>query len=165
MIITLFYTEGDIFKAVKEDSSHLAERTRDANGVSMFDDIVYDEEYMINFKRVFLQAQSYVIETCMAYVKSLPAGAEYTDNQNFDVNKDFVLQLNMPETFAVQASKIIDARIRTYLVAYILYTWLKDKMPNIAGIYYSELEELLKGVRSALNMRVAPTRTRGSLYE
>ena len=165
MIITLFYTEGDIFKAVKEDSSHLAERTKDSAGASLFDDIVYDEEYMINFKRVFLQAQSNIIEQCINYIKTLPYGAEYVDNQNFDSNKDFVLQFDMPENFAVQASRIIDTRIRTYLVAYILYTWLKDKLPNVAGIYYSELEELLSGISFALNMRVKPTRTRGSLYE
>lgn len=165
MIITLFYTEGDIFKAVKEDSSHLAERTKDKDGNSLFDDIVYDEEYMINFKRVFLEAQGYILEQCMAYIKSLPAGAEYLDNQNYDINKDFVLQLNMPETFAVQASRILDTKIRTYLIAFILYTWLKDKMPNIAANYYNELDALLKSIRSALTMRATPIRTCGRLYE
>lgn len=165
MIITLFYTEGDIFKAVKEDSSHLAKRTKDGNGDSLFEDIVYDEAYMINFKRVFLQARANIIEACMAYIKSIPSSAEYVDNQNFDTNKDFVVQLDMPETFAVQASQIIDSNIRTYLVAYILYIWLKDKLPNVAGIYYSELDELLKSVKSAMNMRTKPIRTRGSLYE
>ena len=165
MIVTLIYTEQDIFKSVKEDTSHLAERTKDSKGESMFNDIVYDEEYMINFKRVFLQAQGNVLEKCMAYIKSLPAGAEYNDNQNFDTNKDFVLQLNMPDTFVAQASRILDVRIRTYLVTYIIYGWLKDKLPNVAAIYYSELEELLSGVKSTLHLRTTPIRTVGRLYE
>ena len=101
----------------------------------------------------------------MAYIKSLPAGAEYNDNQNFDTNKDFVLQLNMPDTFVAQASRILDVRIRTYLVTYIIYGWLKDKLPNVAAIYYSELEELLSGVKSTLHLRTTPIRTVGRLYE
>jgi len=164
MIITFIHTKDDIQKAVKQDSSYLGERTRDENGDVMFDQIVYDEEYEIQFKRLFLDAQVPLIEACLAYLKTIPAGAEYIDNQDFDVDQDFIIQLGMPDDFLPNSRKIIDIRMRRFLIAHILYSWLKDKLPQAAAIYKNELDPLLDGIKSSLNTRMTVQRTKGRLF-
>jgi len=164
MILTFIQTKDDIQKAVKQDTSYLGVRTRDGNGDVMFEQVVYDEDYEIQFKRFFLDAQVQIIEACSAYLKGIPAGVSYTDNQNFDEDKDFIIQLAMPDDFLSHNRKVIDIRMRRYMIAHIMYSWLKDKLPQAAAVYENELSPLINGIKSALNTRLTPVRTKGKLF-
>jgi hypothetical protein len=164
MIVTFIHTRDDIFRAVKQDTSYLAERTKDSAGTSMFEDIVYDEEYEVQFKRYFLEAQADILELLSAYTKSIPVAATYTDFQNFDENNDFLISISMPETYNTAQNRVVDVRIRQYFVSHVIKNWLKDKLPAISAMYSDEIVAISSSIRKSLEARTAPRVTTGNMF-
>lgn len=161
MILTLIQTHDDIFKSVKMESSYLAERKTDQQGNPAFEDFVFDEEYLILFRSLFFDARANVTSATVAYVKGMVPDADYFDSQNFDTEKDFVLQLTMPDNFVQQMSNSVSIKMKDYLVAYVMYRWLETKSQE-AGVYLQRAEICLQDMKRYLEMRTTPRRIRGS---
>ena len=74
--------------------------------------------------------------------------AEVDDLHNLDLN--FVYSLEMPDEWPSAMLRPLTTYIHNYLVKGILYDYLKDKMPDIAGAYKPEVDELKESIESAL---------------
>ena len=160
MILTLIQTHDDIFKGVKMESSYLAERKVDGQGSPTFEDFVFDEEYLILFRSLFFDARANVTSATVAYVKGMAPDAFYFDGQNFDTEKDFVLQLTMPDNFVQQMNNSVNIKMKEYLVCFIMYRWLETKS-NEATTYLQRAEICLQDMKRYLEMRTTPRRIRG----
>jgi hypothetical protein len=163
MIQIFINTHDDIFKAVKRESSYLAERRDTKEGEPLFDQLVYDEEYLIQFREHFLEARAKAIEYTLAYSKTIEADNSLFETQDFDMEKDFVLYLELSDNHVIQLMQPILIKIKEFLVAYIMYRWLETKAPE-AEIYFQRSEKAIKDVKSYLEKRIKPYRRKGSWF-
>jgi hypothetical protein len=156
--LLFLYPHDDIFQDVKQESSLLAERVNDKEGNSLFESLVFDEEYLTLFRQLFSDARSYVTPALSAYMKDVPVESEFYQAQDFTNDRNFELILSMPEDFNFHLSKPVDARIRQFLVAYILHRWLETKAPEQAEIYRARAEKVLTEAKSLLDKRTGAIR-------
>lgn len=163
-ILTFIYSGEDIFRSVKQEASLFAERQFDKDGNSLFNSFVFDEEYDILFKKLFFEAQAEVLSAVSAYFKGIPEDAEYFETQNFDKEKDLLIQLLMPDDFMIAMTKPVDIKIKQFIVDYILFLWLRTKSYNDANIYLQQANDSLGDVKSYLERRIRPLRRKGRLF-
>lgn len=162
MILTYIQTHDTILKAVKLESTLLAERRNDQQGNSMFDDLVFDEEYLILFRDLFFDARANVTSACTAYMKDV-SDITLFDTNNFEQDKDFSIQLKLPDTFVIAVNNSVDSKMKSYLVAYIMYRWLETKLPNESVVYLTRATTHLQDMKRYLEMRTS-MKVKGSIY-
>lgn len=150
MILTIIQTHDEIFKGVKQESSLLAARLSEAPGTPTFENIVFDEERLILFRDLFFDGRSNVESACSAYF--MVQDDTYFDSQNFDSQKDFILQLEITD-FLQQMANNVNMKMKYYLIAYVMYRWLETKLPNEAATYYARAETHLQDMKRYLEMR------------
>jgi len=158
MILNIVQTHDEIFKGVKQESSLLAERRTDNQGTPTFDELVFDEEYLILFRDLFFDARSNVESACSAYFY---APDDLFESQNFENQKDFVLQLHIHH-FLQQMYNNVCMKMKSYLVAYIMYRWLETKLPQEASIYLTRAETHLQDMKRYMEMRTKQRKIKGS---
>jgi hypothetical protein len=148
--ISLVFSHDSVFAGVKQETSHLGERYRDKDGNSLFDSLVFDEEYLVLFRTLFFDARAQVIHALSAYMRDIPAEARSIDTQNFSTDRDLELLLAVDERWNSHLLQPLDSEIRAYLVAYITYRWFENKLPQEAANYFSRADYHLASARSML---------------
>lgn len=164
MIQIFTSTQEEIQKAVARESSILGVRTKDNNGDTMLDEIVFDEEYQLSLRDYFLDARGRLIMDFQAYTKNVDPGEVYFDSEDADSYKDFVFAVDLPETFNKNMLVPITTNIKEFIVAYIMYRWLETKMPNIAGVYKLRTDAIIGVLKSLFNARTVLLRRKPSVY-
>jgi hypothetical protein len=129
---------------VKNESSQLAARSFDKDGKPLFDKLVFDEAYMINFRRLFLNAQSEIMLLLPDRLIKTPSD-DWFDENNFNDDKDFVF------FFLVNSNthlfKMLDIKIQEYIDNSIMYQWLQTKHPDIAVVYAQNMVQLKDDIK------------------
>lgn len=168
MIIYFIFSHDSIQKAVKQETSLLAERkTIDTqNGErSFFEELVMDEEYDILFRRLFLEAHAEIMKIIPPkFLNSTPTdlSSTFTEFQDFRQDRDFALWLNTKCDFTEQYKKSIGIKIQQFLVDYICWRWLETKSPQDAITYYSRLNKNLLLIKELLFRIIHPLRKKPS---
>jgi hypothetical protein len=156
--LIFIYPHDDVFQDVKQESSLLAERTGDREGNSLFETTVFDEEYLTLFRQLFSDARSHVTPALSAWMKDIPAEAEFYEAQDFSKDRNCEVILSMPDDFNFHLAKPVDAKIRQFIVAYVMYRWLETKLPEQAAVYRERAEKTIAEVKNLLNSRIKPVR-------
>ncbi|MDR2684256.1 MAG: hypothetical protein LBB53_02595, partial [Prevotellaceae bacterium] len=148
MIFIFIYTHDLIQKAVKLETSLLAERrseqTKDGTVVNLFDELVMDEEYDVMFRRLFLEAHAELLSSMPScFIKNTPTDLRpvFREFPDFRRDRDFVLWLEVSDAYPQQYKKSIDIKIELFLIDYICYRWLETKSPNDSAVYLLRLEK------------------------
>ena len=152
------HTSSSIQSAVNRETSYIAERSES------FENIVYDEEYFQQFRDHFLEARANIIEATLAYSKNVEMDDTYFDITNFDDEKDFAITLEFPDDHIKQTHQPMLVKMREYLISYIVYRWLENKIPEIAAVYLNKAEGALSGIKSLCEKRISPLRRRGMYF-
>jgi uncharacterized membrane-anchored protein YjiN (DUF445 family) len=154
--VAFIYPADNIFQDVKREASYYAERKFDNAGESLFEQLVFDEEYTGKFRELFLDARAEIAPLLAPFAKNVPV-AGYFEQTDFtdDVNAEF--QIAVADDFPDVMIRPVDTKIREYLIAYIMYRWLETKIPQEAQIYYMRMQELKKYIKNALNTLHAKT--------
>lgn len=178
MILFFIYTKDLIQRAVKMETSLLAERrpsptqSQPPSGsplteVEMYNDtLVMDEEYEELFRRLFFQAHAEVILHIPSnYLTDTPTDLApvFREFPDFRQDRDFALWLRMHDDFPVQYKKSIDIKIEQLLIDYICYRWFETKSPQDAMTYYSRLEPTADEIKRLLVRKEGPMRRLPSL--
>jgi hypothetical protein len=165
MILFFIYTHDEIQKAVKLETSLLAERRKkqapDGSETIMFDELVMDEEYDILFRRLFLDGHAEVVMRIPSrYLADTPTDLQsvFTEYPDFRQDRDFGLWLSMHEGFPMQYRKSIDIKLQQFLIDYICYRWLETKSPEDAATYFSRLDKTIEDVQRMLIRTTTPIR-------
>jgi len=161
MIIYFIYTKDVVQKAVKRETSLLAERRRTAEGAELLDELVMDEEYDITFKALMNDAHAEIILNLAAhYLIDTPTDMEpvFQEFPDFRQDRDFNLWLNMHADWPTQYRKAVDIKLLSYIIDYICYRWLETKSPNDAQTYYSRLDKTIDDVKRMLTRKTVPLR-------
>jgi len=156
--VTFIYSHDNIFAAVKEESSLLAERQFSKDGDGLFEQIVFDEEYLRLFRSLFFEAQAEVTAALSAYMKDVPVGPDYFEVQDFSKDRDYVFYLAMPDDWNYHLVKPVDTKVREFLVAYVMYRWLETKLPEEAIVYLNRATAVLDDAKILLEKRTKPIR-------
>lgn len=144
------FTADEIFRAVKTESSLFAQRQVNGNGESLFNGLVFDEEYKDNvrlFRSYFFEAQSEIISIIP---DSVLADSEYTFIDE-DAPDDFTFTLKTQVLRNPAYNKVVSIKAKEAIVSYIMYRWLETKLPEYAAIYKGRYKETLNTVR--MNIR------------
>lgn len=149
--LLLTFSHDDIFKGVKQEASLYAERQLNRENESLFDELVFDEEYFIKFRELFFDAQADVVFALSAYMKDVPYEGPYFESADFSENRDFILTLALPDNFAGPMCIPLNTKIKEYLIAYIMYRWLETKAPADAERYKARTDEALANIKSYSN--------------
>lgn len=150
-MIFQLHSHDSIFTSVKMESSYLAERAKDKDGEPMFEEIVFDEEYFILFRDLFFDARANVVGACSAYMKDQTEISLF-EQDNFDKERDFIFRMDVPDFIPAYLDSL-SIKIKSYLVAHILYRWLEHKMPAEAQGYLERSNSYLKDVSRFLELR------------
>lgn len=164
MIQLFINTHDDVLKAVKRESSYIGERTFNEQGESMLDELVYDEEYLIQFRAHFLTARSKVIMATLAYSKNIETDPSFFETHNVDMEKDFVIFLDTPSNHPRQALQPLIVSMKDFIVNYILYLWLENKLPREAQAFLNRSEGDLADIKRGLEMKIKPYRRIGRMF-
>jgi hypothetical protein len=97
-------------------------------------------------------------------MKDLPTEPGYAESQDFSSDRDYTFSLIMPDDFNMHLAKAADAKIRQFLIAYILYRWLETKQPHEAVVYTERSGRVLGEVKALLERRTGPVRRRHGLW-
>ena len=163
--LVFIYSHDQVFTEVKRESSLLAERKFDQKGDSLFEQVVFDEEYLGLFRQLFFEAQAEVTVTLSAYMKDVPVEADYFETQDFSKDRDYVFYLAMPEDWNYHLYKPVDVKVKEFLVAYIMYRWLETKLPEEAQVYFMRATSVLADAKNMLEKRTKPIRFRHGFWE
>ncbi len=163
--LNFIYSHDDIFRGVKQESSHLAERRFDRESNSLFEQVVFDEEYLIKFRELFFDAQAEVVPALSAYMKEVPAGGGYFETQDFSKDRDFCFVLLMPDDWNFHLVKPVDIKIKQFLIAYVMYRWLETKLPEEAAVYQQRASSVLSEAKALLEKRTRPIRRAHGYFE
>jgi len=161
MTIFFIYTKDTIQKAVKRETSLLAERRRDQQGQELLDELVMDEEYDITFKQLMNDAHAEIILNLAAhYLAETPTDLApvFIEFPDFRQNRDFSLWLNMHEDWPKNYFKSVDIKLQGYITDYVCYRWLETKSPNDAATYFSRLNKTIDDVQRMLVRKTIPLR-------
>lgn len=162
--LTIDLSHDNIFQGVKMEASLLAERIRSEQGETMFEDFVFDEEYMILFRGLFYEAQAELIPIFATYMKNLPDWSIYFEGKDFSKNRDFKIRLSMPDDFLTPLAIVVDIKTKEYIIAYIMYRWMETKMPQYAAIYELRAKNVKEFIKSNLDKGKYPRRRKHGLY-
>jgi len=157
-------SHDNIFQGVKQEASLLAERVKDNEGSSMFEELVFDEEYLIKFRQDFLEGQAELIPIFATYMKNLPDWSVYFEGKDFSKNRDFKIRMLMPDDFLTPLAVVVDIKTKEYLIAYIMFRWLETKLPQYAKIYETRSEKIKEFIKSNLDKRKYPRRRKHGLF-
>lgn len=165
MIPLIFiYTHDMMFQAVKEEASQLAIRKADKDGNPLFEQLVFDEAYLIKFRQLFFNAQANIIPTIAVYMKCIPTDAKYFERQDFTKDRDYTFSLLMPCDFNKHVTKQIEDCIFNFIKDWIMYKWLKTKSPTDAAYFLEDAEQSKTDLRIALSKRINPIRRNGYYF-
>jgi len=153
-----------IFSGVKQESSLLAERRFKETGESLFDELVFDEEYLIKFRELFFDGQSEVTAVLSPYMRDVPTEAEVFNEKDFFESRDYAFVLMMPEDFNSHLMRPVNIKIREYFIAYIMYRWLETKLPQEAATYKGRADEALSKVKTFSNILSKPLRRKHGFW-
>lgn len=164
IVIPFVFSHDNIFQSVKQESSHLAERRFDEQGNTLFEQLVFDEEYLIKYREVFFEARAEIIKVVAAYTKDISFETRYFEERYFDRDRDFYLTITMLDDYNKSVTQAVDIKIKQFLVAYIMYRWLETKLPNEASIYQLRAQTQLEDLRTLLSMRTKVLRRPHRLF-
>jgi hypothetical protein len=156
--LIFIYPHDDIFQDVKQETSYLAERMSDSEGNSLFESLVFDEEYLPLFRRLFFDARSCVTSALSTYMRDIPASGDYDEAQDFTDDRNYELILLMPEDFNFHLAGAMDAQIRQFLVAYIMYRWLETKLSEHAPVYLERADRVISDIKCMADSKIHPIR-------
>ncbi len=165
-MIVFYIITGDVLsKAVKLETSLIAMRRRtqqpDGSIIEMINELVFDEDNEILFKRLMNDAHAEIITNISSnMLAETPTDMEpvLTEFPDFRQDMDTILYLNMHEDWPLQYKKAVDIKIRQYMIDYICYRWLETKSPNDAVTYQSRLYNTLEDIRRLLVRKSKPLR-------
>ena len=152
VILTVVVGFTDMQRRVKEESSHLAVRSRDKDGTSLFDEFVLDEGYETKFRSYFYSAQGELSEYLSAYTNDIPLSSSYLDTSSVS-SEDYIVQLPMPATFNEALSRAIGLKIEDFFEAYIMWLWLSTKDASRGEVYLATSTKLKDDIKNLLNRR------------
>ena len=163
MLVYYIFTKDMVQKAVKLETSLLAERRKQANADGttheMLQELIMYEKHDILFKRLMNDAHAQVILNMSSNMLSdtpTDMQAVLTEFPDFRQDRDFCLFLNMHADWPMQYKKSVDIKLQQYLIDYICYRWLETKSPNDAATYYARLDDTLFDVRRMLVRKKNP---------
>ena len=163
--LTFTYSHDNIFASVKMEASLLAVRRYDKNDNNMFDELVFDEAYLILFRQLFFEAQAEVTVALSAYMREVPVEPDNFETQDFSKDRDFVFWLVMPEDWNFHLARPVDIKVKEFIVAYIMYRWLETKLPDEALIYLQRANTALEKAKNMLENRTKPIRFRHGYWD
>jgi len=163
--LVFIYSHDNIFASVKQESSHLAIRKKDETGESLFEQLVFDEAYLILFRQLFFDAQAEVTPALSGYMKDIPVEAEFFETQDFSENRDYTFNLLMPDDWNFHLTRPVDIKIKQFIVAYIMWRWLETKLPQEAAAYLARATSVLDEAKALLNKRTKPIRRAHGYFE
>jgi hypothetical protein len=160
------YPQDVIFASVKEETSRLAIRRQQDAESSVFDLLVFDEDYMDKFKILFEDAQAEVLQRLQAFMKHVPAGNEGPVQMPADYNqdRDFSFVLAVSDNFNFHLTKAVNTRISQFITAYICYRWFEFQLPDVATSYITRAEDAIENAKAMLNSTVRPVRRRTGMW-
>jgi len=159
------YSHDNIFASVKQEASLLAVRRFDKDGDSLFEQLVFDEAYLILFRQLFFEAQAEVTIAFSGYMKDVPTEGDYFETQNFFEDRDYVFYLAMPSDWNYHLFKPVDIKVKEFLTAYIMYRWLETKLPQESLVYYQRARAVLDEAKVLLDKRTKPMRHSQGYWE
>ena len=65
----------------------------------------------------------------------------------------FAITLEFPDDHIKQTHQPMLVKMREYLISYIVYRWLENKIPEIAAVYLNKAEGALSGIKSLCEKR------------
>jgi hypothetical protein len=157
--VTLIYPHDNLLQDVKREASYYAERKSDTAGESLFEQLVFDEEYAGKFRELFLEARAEIAPVFMPFSKDVPVGG-YFEQTDFQDDKNGIFHLSF-DSFPDAMIRPLDVKTREFLTAYIMYRWLETKATPDAQIYYARAESLKAAIRRILNTLTAKPRKHG----
>lgn len=160
IIAPYIFSHNSIAEAVKQESSLHAVRKQTAEGDTLFEELVFDEEYYRKFRELFFDAQAMVIDRFGAYMQyeTDDDAASIFEEADYSKDVDFYFVLVMPCTYNKFYNKQVSIKTREFIVAYIMYRWLETKLPDEAAIYKARSEMTLIDARAYLEKRIAGRR-------
>jgi hypothetical protein len=166
IVVPYVFSHDNIAEAMKQESSLYAERKLTEEGNSLFDELVFDEEYYRKFRELFFEAQAEVIDRYSPYMEHAVEGGYFDEEYLFQEGKtnmeeDFTFTLHMPPDYNQFYNKQVSIKTREFLIAYIMYRWLETKSVQEAMIYKNRADISLMDARAYLEKRVAARRTSG----
>jgi hypothetical protein len=165
MILTFIYTREDVFRQVKSESSVFAERQRTADGNSLFESFVFDEQHKNGlFTKYFIDAQVEVALSLGDYIPNRYVNTGFYNPNNSTVTDRFVLQLDVSDNFLLSVRRALHDTIMAYMADYIMYLWLRTKEPNAAQIYYASAKEKPQKMYVMINKRDRHQSRQGSYW-
>lgn len=155
------FSADSIFTGVKQETSYIAERATTKDGQSLYESIVFDEEYLSYFYDKFNDAKAELKKHCSAYIKDHDHQLVFI-NDVTQQKEDCILTLYMPKTFKKGMASVINTKMREFLVTYVAYIWLSDKMAESAELMQGRADYALQQISSSLETRVIPIRLKGT---
>lgn len=114
---------------------------------------------------IVARAMSYALSTvkgrCARY---LTTGRTFDDNRLEAMKEDFILELNMPDSWNYGETTRLTELMHNYVVDYCLYSILEKTVPEESGRYIAKANTWLGEIKSVLETRVSPVRRRLRLY-
>lgn len=163
--VPYIFSRDNILEAVKQESSLYAERKISEGGQSLFEQLVFDDEYYRKFRELFFDAQAIVMDRYGVYMQyTVPVEQYFFEEADFSIDRDFTFTLLMPDVYNQFYNKHVSIKTREFLVAYIMYRWLETKSPQEAAVYKMRADNALMDGRAYLEKRIARTRTGGNFF-
>jgi hypothetical protein len=154
--IVFVFSHDVIFDGVKQESSLLAIRMRDEQGNGLFDEFVFDEDYLTKFRELFFDARAAMDFILSKYMKEVPVDVLYSEAKDFSKERDYEVFLSMPDHWNFHLSSPLNSKIKEFLIAYILWRWLETKDTGRAIIYKSRSESVDEEIKRMLNAFTKP---------
>ena len=156
MIVHYTFKSEDIRRAVEMETAYLGERIVDGNGGTRLDELLMDEEHEVLFRRLFLEARAEVLLFASPWCRG--AGSLSFDAGDFSDGRDFLVSLEISRP---GMQDVADAKIKEYLVTYILYRWFETKYPDAAALFAARSGAAMAAIRRAAMAGVPPATIRG----
>jgi hypothetical protein len=164
-VLSFVFSHDSIFSSVKQETSLFAERRFSEDGETLFEQLVFDEEYLIKFRELFFDAQAEMTPILSTYMRDVPVDYECFETQDFSNDRDYIFNLLMPWDWNYHLQKPLDIKIKEFLVAYICYRWFETKIPETAVVYLQRADALLEDIKNLLDRRTGPVRRAHGFYE
>lgn len=159
------FKHDNIFQDVKQEASLYAERKFTPEGVDLFAELVFDEEYMRKYRELFLDAQARIIDKFGPYIAYMDDEEYEFEENNPEIDEDFTFTLRMPHDYNKFYNKYVSIKCREYIVSYIMYRWLETKSERESEQFKTRSFDALKESRSYLEKRISQRRTvSGHMY-
>lgn len=125
------------------------------------DEHAYERMFTTDEDRLMLER--YFAEACKEVVNSLPTSyivevSDYNTGTGIDLNSDFLLTLEVPETFPDNLTASVEASLFFYLTTYITSQWFALQKSDMAIIYKEKSDVFKKDISVMLHRRTRPVR-------